>query len=45
MEFIKITDGNRITIPKSIMKDLELEEGDYLRIEIKNKKGILTKGE
>lgn len=42
MALVKIGPKHQITIPKQVFQELQLEVGDYLEVEIKNGKGVLT---
>jgi len=42
MALVKIGPKHQITIPKPVFQALHLEVGDYLEVEVKNGKGVLT---
>ncbi len=40
--FVKVTNGKRITLPKEFCARLEIDEGDYLRIELQDSVAVIT---
>ena len=43
MVLVKVTRNYQITIPSEVRKRLNIKEGEYLRVEIKGDKIVLTK--
>lgn len=38
---LKIASGRKLTLPKSVCKELGLEEGDHIMLEIKSEKAVM----